>query len=81
MCLVGDETRPAHLRGTGDRGWVNGEGDVLFVGRLDRQIKRWGHRLSLDLVEQVLYHFEYCYLIKCQAAIIFYSTHARGIIF
>lgn len=53
MCLVGDETRPVQLRGTGDRGWVNGEGDVFFVGRLDRQIKRWGHRLSLDQVEQV----------------------------
>ena len=55
VCLLGDEISPAHslMRPTGDIGWVSGEGEVYFVCREDRQIKRSGHRLSLDAVEQV----------------------------
>ena len=55
MCLLDDETNPvpSALRGTGDRGWVSERGHVYFAGRQDRQVKRWGHRISLDYVEQV----------------------------
>ena len=55
MCLLGDEASPAHcfMRATGDRGWVCREGKIYFAGRLDRQMKRSGHRISLDHIEQV----------------------------
>ena len=55
MCLLDDEASPAPstMRGTGDRGRACGGGKIYFAGRLDRQIKRWGHRISLELVEEV----------------------------
>ena len=55
MCLLDDEISPAPslLRGTGDRGWMSEGGQIYFAGRLDRQIKRRGHRISLDYIEQV----------------------------
>ena len=55
MCLLGNETgpTPSCMRRTGDRGWVSRDGSVYFAGRLDRQIKRQGHRLRLDFIEEV----------------------------
>lgn len=55
VCLLGDEISPAPstLRGTGDWGWVSEDGVMYFAGRMDRQIKRWGHRVSLDQIEEV----------------------------
>lgn len=55
MCLLGDEISPTPscMRCTGDKGWVGEDGQVYFAGRKDRQIKRWGHRISLDHIEKV----------------------------
>lgn len=55
MCLVAEETRHPDdgMRCSGDRGRVDAWGRLLCGGREDRQIKRWGHRVNLDHVEQV----------------------------
>ena len=59
MCLLDDERCPAPslMRCTGDRGRVSEGGQVYFAGRLDRQIKRKGHRLNLDYIEQVYTYY------------------------
>ena len=55
MCWVGGESaQPSGgLRCTGDCVSVDSAGCVQCTGRLDRQIKRHGHRVNLDTVEQV----------------------------
>lgn len=55
VCIVGTESvlRGGCMRCTGDVGRVLPGGGVVYVGRQDRQIKRWGHRISLDHTEQV----------------------------
>ena len=57
MCILDDDDvvtpSPSIMRATGDRGWVDERGYIYFTGRLDRQIKRLGHRISLDHLEQV----------------------------
>ncbi|XP_063240510.1 beta-alanine-activating enzyme-like isoform X2 [Bacillus rossius redtenbacheri] len=56
-CFVGDEeprvlTEPV-LRATGDIVQVDGaSGSVLYAGRADRRVKRWGERVDLDAVER-----------------------------
>lgn len=65
VCLLDNEGGPAPscMRYTGDRGWVSRDGHVYFAGRLDRQIKRHGHRLNLDFIEEVgtMYVYKYPY--------------------
>lgn len=55
MCLVDEETtHPADtMRCSGDHGYMNGCGQLVYTGRGDRQIKRWGHRINLDHIQQV----------------------------
>ena len=55
VCLLDDEMclAPSLMRCTGDRGRLCEGGQAYFAGRLDRQIKRKGHRLNLDYIEQV----------------------------
>lgn len=36
---------------TGDIGFVNSTGDLIYVGRLDNQIKNKGHRIELEDIE------------------------------
>jgi amino acid adenylation domain-containing protein len=42
--------RPRHLR-TGDLGRIGVDGQLVFLGRIDRQVKIRGHRVELDAVE------------------------------
>lgn len=37
---------------TGDLGYLNAEGDLVFVSRKDNQIKNMGHRIELGEIEQ-----------------------------
>lgn len=39
---------------TGDLGYCNGSGDVVFVGRKDRQVKCGGNRLQLEEIEAAI---------------------------
>ena len=39
---------------TGDRVRVDGAGDLVFVGRLDRQVKRRGYRIELGEIEAAI---------------------------
>ena len=39
---------------TGDRGWLDADGQLHFVGRMDRQIKLRGYRIELGEIEAAL---------------------------
>jgi amino acid adenylation domain-containing protein len=47
-------TGPVRCYRTGDRASVGSDGQVQFIGRLDRQIKRRGIRIELGEIESVL---------------------------
>ena len=43
---------------TGDRGWIDPQGQLHFVGRLDRQVKLRGYRVELGEIEAALLAIE-----------------------
>ena len=43
---------------TGDRGWIDPQGQLHFVGRLDRQVKLRGYRIELGEIEASLLAIE-----------------------
>lgn len=43
---------------TGDLGYINSEGEIVFVGRLDEQVKVRGYRVELEEIEQALNSIE-----------------------
>ncbi|KAL5486532.1 hypothetical protein EMCRGX_G019026 [Ephydatia muelleri] len=55
-CLLGDEEElvPGCMRPSGDIGYRDNLGRVYCVGRLDQQLKRAGHRVYLNTIQQVL---------------------------
>ena len=55
VCLLEGESEaiPGVMRPTGDWGYTDGSGRIYFMGRCDRQIKRSGHRINLDSIQQV----------------------------
>lgn len=53
-CPVGQERleHPSgHMRCSGDWGGLDDLGHLVYAGRTDRQIKRWGHRVNLDVIQ------------------------------
>jgi len=44
---------------TGDLGYVNTQGDIQFLGRIDRQLKIRGHRIEPGTVEETLNSHEH----------------------
>ena len=56
VCLLQGEKEllPDSMRPSGDIGYVSDNGRLYCVGRTDRQIKRSGHRINLDSVQQVI---------------------------
>lgn len=54
-----EETQRAYIIGkkgeriyrTGDYGYEDSRGEIIYIGRIDRQIKLYGHRLELDGIE------------------------------
>ncbi|KAI8057746.1 hypothetical protein BDF22DRAFT_8357 [Syncephalis plumigaleata] len=52
-CRIDDETEPIYERDTGDLvRRDNASQRVYYEGRVDRQIKRWGHRIQLEDIER-----------------------------
>lgn len=43
---------------TGDLAYENEQGDMIFVGRKDFQIKKLGHRIELGEIENVILSIE-----------------------
>ena len=59
MCLVGEECELCYgaWRNSGDVAFRDSAtGHVYIIGRIDRQIKRKGHRVNMDHVQQVHTH-------------------------
>ncbi|KAI9594501.1 hypothetical protein BDF19DRAFT_414552 [Syncephalis fuscata] len=55
VCRINDELEPLQQRGTGDLVRKdNATQCIYYEGRIDRQVKRWGHRLQLEEIEQQL---------------------------
>ena len=56
-CLVGDERHllPDVMRPSGDLGHIDEDGKLFYDGRCDRQVKRLGHRVNLDYIQQVVH--------------------------
>ena len=53
--FLDDPYRPGHrMYRTGDRGWMGNDGNLYFIGRLDRQIKLRGYRIELGEIETAL---------------------------
>lgn len=69
MCLVDDETMPSAdgMRCSGDHGYIDGDSHLVYHGRSDHQVKRWGHRINLDIIQQVnnYYSFFFSKLFYC----------------
>ena len=55
VCLVGEETSAKFgtFRRTGDIVCVDVSGCVYYAGRRDNQIKRFGQRINLEMIENV----------------------------
>jgi syringomycin synthetase protein SyrE len=53
--FLDDPFRPGHrMYRTGDRGWIGSDGNLRFIGRVDRQIKLRGYRIELGEIETTL---------------------------
>ena len=53
--FLDDPFQPAgRMYRTGDRGWLSGDGQLHFIGRIDRQVKLRGYRIELGEIEAAL---------------------------
>ena len=49
---------PQRIYKTGDLGYLNSDGDLVFVGRKDNQIKHMGHRVELGEIDTLVTSME-----------------------
>ena len=52
------ESRPIRLYRTGDMGYFLPNGEIVFTGRKDLQIKINGHRVELEEVEKIISKYQ-----------------------
>lgn len=63
VCLLEEESVlvAGTMRNSGDLGLIDEDGQLHYLGREDRQVKRWGTKVSLELIQQVCQLFpNYC---------------------
>lgn len=49
-----NQAYPEPVYQTGDLGMYNGDGELMFCGRSDNQVKYMGHRIELEEIEQAM---------------------------
>jgi amino acid adenylation domain-containing protein len=74
---------PVRLYRTGDWGRLLTNEDIEFLGRIDHQVKIWGHRIELEEIESVIAQYNLVHEVivvqgeKGKRLIAFYSTQAN----
>ena len=48
-----EEIVVGRMRPSGDYGRYGSDGLLYYMGRVDKQVKRLGHRINLDTIQQV----------------------------
>ena len=77
MCLLDNEKQctAGTMRPTGDYGsYRKSDGRLCYIGRMDKQIKRLGHKINLDHIQQVNYNCNHkeCVLVGIVGVLIRY---------
>lgn len=67
---IGDTVFDGNAYRTGDMGCLDDAGNIVFLGRIDRQIKHQGYRIELDDIEAALHRMPGI----SGAAVVFVST-------
>ena len=55
VCMLDNEGEivAGRMRASGDHGRYGSDGLIYYMGRMDKQVKRLGHRINLDTIQQV----------------------------
>ena len=84
VCMLDNEKEivAGRMRASGDHGRYGSDGLLYYMGRIDKQVKRLGHRINLDTIQQVrnAWMLPTCMYHKCVHCTVqskAYGSHAK----